>query len=148
MEEKDDCLQRILSKEGRAMLRWIASAFAVLVSSAHLNAQTLAESATSVPAGKVTWAAAEISLTSKTKDAAAAAIAADGACPESDPCACCPPPGQWWVRGEYLQWWLQGAHLPPLVTASPPGTPITSAGILGAPGTTVLFGDSDVNNDT
>jgi Putative beta barrel porin-7 (BBP7) len=130
------------------MLRWIASAFAVLVASAHLNAQTLAESATSVPAAKSTLGYIEISLTAKGKDGPSVAVAADGTGTESDPFACCPPPGQWWVRAEYLQWWLQGAHLPPLVTASPPGTPVAAAGTLGSPGTTVLFGDSDVLNDT
>jgi hypothetical protein len=33
--------------------------------------------------------------------------------------------------------------VPPLVTTSPAGTPVGQAGVLGAPGTTVLFGDGD-----
>jgi hypothetical protein len=46
-----------------------------------------------------------------------------------------------------LLWWLNGNHLPPLVTTSPQGTPQGQAGVLGAPGTAVLFGGSDVNDD-
>jgi hypothetical protein len=40
---------------------------------------------------------------------------------------------------------VKGDRLPPLVTTSPAGTPILQAGVLGPPGTTVLFGDSSVN---
>jgi hypothetical protein len=39
---------------------------------------------------------------------------------------------------------VKGDRPPPLVTTSPPGT-LVNAGVLGAPGTTVLFGDSPVN---
>ncbi len=45
-------------------------------------------------------------------------------------------------------WWTKGDPLPPLVTAGSPGdllVPGISAGALGLPGTTVLFGDSDAN---
>jgi hypothetical protein len=38
-------------------------------------------------------------------------------------------------------WWTKGSSLPPLVTTSPGGTPAIDAGVLGQPGTTVLFGD-------
>jgi hypothetical protein len=48
----------------------------------------------------------------------------------------CGPPGRIWASGEYLLWWIKNASLPPLVTASP----ASSGGILGMPGTTVLFG--------
>jgi hypothetical protein len=41
----------------------------------------------------------------------------------------------------------KGDRLPPLITASPPGTPRDQAGVLGAPGTTVLFGDDRVNDE-
>jgi hypothetical protein len=51
-----------------------------------------------------------------------------------------------WAEVDYLAWTVKGDHLPPLVTASPAGTPLAQAGVLGAPGTTVLFGDSSVNN--
>jgi hypothetical protein len=42
---------------------------------------------------------------------------------------------------------MRGAALPPLVTTSPPGTPVGQAGVLGTPGAVVLFGDNHVNND-
>lgn len=54
-------------------------------------------------------------------------------------------PSLGWVEADYLLWWMQGSRLPPLVTASPPGTPLNSAGVLGTPGTTVLFGGTPVN---
>jgi len=53
--------------------------------------------------------------------------------------------GQFWAEMEYLAWSVKGDRLPPLVTTSPAGTPPAQAGILGSPGTTVLFGDSSVN---
>jgi hypothetical protein len=46
---------------------------------------------------------------------------------------------------DYLAWTVKGDRLPALVTTSPPGTPLAQAGMLGPPGTTVLFGDSSVN---
>src|SRR5229473_881549 len=54
-------------------------------------------------------------------------------------------PGQFWVGMDYLAWSVKGDRLPPLVTTSPAGTPLAQAGVLGPPGTTVLFGDSSVN---
>jgi hypothetical protein len=57
------------------------------------------------------------------------------------------PGGKVWVTGEYLLWWLRGDRLPPLVTTSPAGTPVTAAGVLGAQGTQILFGDERVNGD-
>jgi hypothetical protein len=50
-----------------------------------------------------------------------------------------------WAQADFLLWWMQGAHLPPLVTTSPSGTPIGQAGVLGN-STTVLFGNSVVDN--
>lgn len=55
----------------------------------------------------------------------------------------CGPPGRVWASGEYLLWWTKSQPLPPLLTTSPPA----SAGILGAPGTTILFGNSGVDNE-
>ena len=52
-----------------------------------------------------------------------------------------------WAEADALAWSVKGDHLPALVTTSPVGTPLFSAGVLGAPGTTVLFGNSDVNDD-
>jgi len=55
-----------------------------------------------------------------------------------------PPPAvpcRLYASGEYLLWWTRPANLPPLVTT---GTP-ASQGILGQPGTTLLFGGSAVD---
>jgi hypothetical protein len=56
-----------------------------------------------------------------------------------------PPPTRFWINGEALLWWMRSANLPPLVTGSPPGTAAANVGVLGAPGTTTLFGGSPVN---
>jgi hypothetical protein len=48
------------------------------------------------------------------------------------------PPCPVYARGEYLLWWIKNPRFPPLLTTSPPA----SAGILGNPGTVVLFGGS------
>ncbi len=50
-----------------------------------------------------------------------------------------PATGSFWVELDYLAWTVKGDHLPPLVTTGP-------TGVLGAPGTAVLFGDSTVND--
>jgi hypothetical protein len=55
----------------------------------------------------------------------------------------CGPAGRFWVSGEYLLWWIRDSHLPPLVTASPPA----SGGVLGQPGTVVLFGGPTDNEE-
>ena len=47
---------------------------------------------------------------------------------------------QMWVSADYLFTFLRGVNAPPLVTTSIPGTARASAGILGAPGTSTLFG--------
>lgn len=51
-----------------------------------------------------------------------------------------------YVRAEYLAWWLKGDTTPPLVTTSPNGTVATEAGVLGAPGASVLYGGSGMNS--
>jgi hypothetical protein len=45
-------------------------------------------------------------------------------------------PSVGWFSAEYIYWWLKRQNLPPLVTTSPD----ISQGILGQPGTQVLFG--------
>jgi hypothetical protein len=50
----------------------------------------------------------------------------------------CGPPGCAWVNLEYLTWWTKRGNVPPLAAVGPPD----SSGILGQPGTIVLF-DSD-----
>jgi len=57
-----------------------------------------------------------------------------------------PPPSAFWVAGEYLLWTSKGDRLPPLVTTSPPGTPQFQAGVLGVPGTSILFGNDGFND--
>jgi hypothetical protein len=71
-----------------------------------------------------------------------------------NPCAGCPDfdngrlfGGRLWGRGEYLLWWTRGSNLPALVTTSPAGTSPQDSGILGQPGTSVLFGDREVMTD-
>jgi hypothetical protein len=54
--------------------------------------------------------------------------------------------GPIYARGEYLSWWLKGDSEPALVTTSPADTARTAAGVLGQPGTSVLFGDQSLNN--
>lgn len=51
-----------------------------------------------------------------------------------------------WVRGEYLLWWMPGANIPPLATTSPVGTPRDEAGRLDQPNTSVIFGNSSLDN--
>ena len=63
-------------------------------------------------------------------------------------CDClCGPPGKFWISAEYIAWVATGQNLPPLVTASPPGTSRANAGVLGAPGTSTLFGGGRYNDD-
>ena len=52
-----------------------------------------------------------------------------------------------WVSGEYLLWWTSGVRLPPLITASPAGTPVGEAAILNGPSTEVLFGNEVANDE-
>jgi hypothetical protein len=52
-----------------------------------------------------------------------------------------------WANADYLFTFLRGTKLPPLVTASPSSTPHNQAGILGDPGTALLFGGNQVDND-
>ena len=50
--------------------------------------------------------------------------------------AVCGPPGCTWIRLEALMWWTNGANAPPLV----------STGLIGDPGTQVLFGGEPIND--
>jgi Putative beta barrel porin-7 (BBP7) len=54
---------------------------------------------------------------------------------------------RFWLRAEYLAWRISAPRLPPLATASSPGTTRADAGVLGTPGTGVLVGDESVNDD-
>jgi hypothetical protein len=46
-----------------------------------------------------------------------------------------------------LLWWTDPLRVPPLVTTSPTGTALDDAGILGRPGTRVLFGGGQIDSD-
>lgn len=50
-------------------------------------------------------------------------------------------------RAEYLMWWSNGGATPPLVTRSFGGTAQANAGVLGRPGTSILFGGDDLDSD-
>lgn len=52
-----------------------------------------------------------------------------------------------WVQADYLLWWTKGASLPPLVTTSPDETPRQDAGVLGEPGTQIVFGNQRYLNE-
>jgi hypothetical protein len=54
----------------------------------------------------------------------------------------CYAEGWFTFDAEYWLTWARGTRLPPLVTTSPVGTGISDAGLLGAPGTEVLYGDN------
>jgi len=56
------------------------------------------------------------------------------------PSCCRGSRGRFYGRAEYLLWQFDGMQLPPLVTTSPAGTPQAQAGVLGQPGTEILFG--------
>src|SRR5262249_55505933 len=79
--------------------------------------------------------------------AAAAGIAPAAAADMPAPILKAPPAaGAFWISAEALVWATKGDHLPALVTTSPDGTPQSQAGVLGQPGTAVLFGSDDIND--
>jgi hypothetical protein len=53
----------------------------------------------------------------------------------------CGPDGVFWFDAELLMWWTRGVQVPALVTSS---TIPTSGGVLGQPGTTILYGSEDI----
>ena len=55
------------------------------------------------------------------------------------------PSGRFWVGSEAILFWMRGQTPPPLVTTSPSGTASSKAGVLGDPGTSILFGGSSEN---
>ena len=57
------------------------------------------------------------------------------------------PRPQMWGQVEYLLWWTKGMETPALATTSPGGTPQQDAGVLGAAGTSVLFGATGLTDD-
>src|SRR5262249_49481049 len=61
-----------------------------------------------------------------------------------------PPCSQSWVSGEYLLWWVKNGPLTvPLVTTGPfPPPPGVRPGVLGQPGTTLVYGLTDIDYHT
>lgn len=55
-------------------------------------------------------------------------------------------PGRVYGSAEYLLWFSKGQNLPPIVTRGPVGDPLAT-GIPGVPGTTILFGNEDIDGD-
>lgn len=64
-------------------------------------------------------------------------------CPACRVCCNANDYGTWWVRAEYLQWTTSGMYIPPLATTGPDAN---NPGILGEPGTVILFGDQTIND--
>lgn len=74
----------------------------------------------------------------------------DGSCygncmPGCGPCpnGVCGPAGRMWINAELLLWWAKGQYLPPLVTR---GVDAVNPGILGQPGTQILFGNNTIGD--
>src|SRR5262245_44706453 len=59
----------------------------------------------------------------------------------------CASEGRFWGSVDFLYWHADGYNAPPLLTTSLPGVPLSAAGALGVPGTTVLAGGGDLNDD-
>ncbi len=51
-----------------------------------------------------------------------------------------------WARADYLLWWTSGMGSPPLATTGPQ-VPQNQAGVLGQPGTNILFGGELLDSD-
>lgn len=62
----------------------------------------------------------------------------DGACLTSTFNSCRPAS---WLQVDYMLLWTKADQVPALVTSSPVNTPRVQAGVLGQPGTSVLFGN-------
>ncbi len=52
-----------------------------------------------------------------------------------------------WFQAEYVLMWTSGTRMPALLTTSPNGTPASQAGVVGQPGTQVLFGNQLMSDD-
>lgn len=94
-----------------------------------------------VPASLASQSPATDLLTTGEIGAVAGATACNVSC---DPCG---PSGRIWLDAGYWFGTVRGQNVPPLVTTAPPGTPPNQAGILGQPGTAVLFPTGTVNDD-
>lgn len=66
-----------------------------------------------------------------------------GPCGPNGPCG---PYGRYWVDAAWIFWNTKGQNVPALVTSAPAGTPRATAGVLGQPTTSVLYGNGTYNN--
>jgi hypothetical protein len=57
------------------------------------------------------------------------------------------PAARYWFTADLLQWWTKGDQPPPLISSSRTGI-ISNIGVLGSPGTEILFGGDTINTDT
>ena len=55
---------------------------------------------------------------------------------------------RFWFQLDYLRWKTEGSDVPALVTTSPNGTSTSDAGVLGEPGTSILFGSGELNDSS
>jgi len=93
----------------------------------------------------------------------AAPMGFPSACNQCNPCApvgcaapafgcqsCCPcgNAAPVWFGAEALIWRTTSSYLPPIVTTSEPGTQAGDAGVIGRPGTQVLYGGNDLFTGT
>ena len=80
-----------------------------------------------------------------------AGVCPTGQCEPLQGCAACDclcgPPGRAWISAEWIYWQTKGQNLPPLITQSPAGTPRDQAGVIGTPGTTILYGGNRGNEE-
>lgn len=65
--------------------------------------------------------------------------------PEGEPWQQCCRPTRFWVDAEFLLWFIRATRLPPLYTAGSPTDILPGA--IGMPGTSVLFGGTNINYD-
>ncbi len=65
-------------------------------------------------------------------------------CNRCCPNGACGPEGRSWASAELLFFWTKGQGMPPLVTS---GVDLANPGIIGQPGTVVLFGGERVGED-
>jgi hypothetical protein len=67
------------------------------------------------------------------------------ACPTCcDPFSCNIP--SYWASADFLFWWTKEMDVPPLATSSPLGTAQAQAGVLGQPGTAIVFGNTGLQD--
>jgi len=100
--------------------------------------------------GKATFKAAPIAAACGTALLATMPLAPKTATAADLPITTAPPKipdsgSLFWAGVDYLAWTVKGDRPPQLVTTSPAGTPRAQAGVIGAPATTVLFGEANVN---